>query len=264
MKKNILFFVILLPFLFVGKVFGEEQENKKLDPFIIGTTSGYAPYVSLNAKGDYEGFDIDVAEQIANKLGKKLVIKDCGSMPGLMLALKQNKVDALIWAISITEERMKNLEMVYYHGEKITEMPFLFWNKIPEGIKSIEDLGNDPKKVVCVEAGTSQEDVLKKFSKIQLKFIDKITDVIMEIKYGKSFTTSVDPSLLPRFKAKYPEIKVLYLPLPQSEHVLGCGVCLNKSNTKLTPIMRQITQELIDEGKIAELEKKWNMNPSNG
>src|SRR5271157_3699018 len=80
---------------------------------VVGTTSGYAPYVSLNEQGKYEGFDIDLAELLAKKLDKKLVLKDLGSMPSLMLALKQNKIDALIWAVSITKDRLKNYEMVY-------------------------------------------------------------------------------------------------------------------------------------------------------
>lgn len=46
---------------------------------IVGTTSGYAPYVSINAEGEYEGFDIDVAKALADKLGRKLVIKDFGT-----------------------------------------------------------------------------------------------------------------------------------------------------------------------------------------
>jgi polar amino acid transport system substrate-binding protein len=78
--------------------------------FVVGTTSGYAPFVSLDAEGKYHGFDIDLAELLAIKLNKKLVIKDLGSMPSLMLGLKQKKIDALIWAVSITEDRMKNYE----------------------------------------------------------------------------------------------------------------------------------------------------------
>ncbi len=38
-------------FIFSPILKGEEK------PLIVGTTSGYAPYVSLNSQGDYEGFD---------------------------------------------------------------------------------------------------------------------------------------------------------------------------------------------------------------
>ena len=135
MKK----FLFALIFLSSVQLFADEE------PLVVGTTSGYAPYVSLDQKGNYEGFDIDFAELLAKKLNRKLVLKDLGSMPSLLLALQQKKIDLLIWAVSITPDRMKNMEMVYYQGEKETEMPFLFWKKVPEGVQSIEDLGKDPK-----------------------------------------------------------------------------------------------------------------------
>ncbi len=232
---------------------------QKEETLVVGTTSGYAPFVSLNSEGKYEGFDIDVAELLAKKLNRKLEIKDCGSMPSLMLSLQQKKVDALIWAISITEERMKRMEMVHYQGEKLTELPFLFWKEIPAGINSIADLGRDPKKVVCVEAGTFQEDVLKQFPQIQLKYLDKVMDAVLELRYGKSFATTVDPSLLSKFQAQYPELKVLYLKLPEAQQAFGNGVCLSKKDKDLSDKVRQALAELAQEGKIAELEKKWGL-----
>ena len=46
--------------------------------FVVGTTSAYAPFVSLDEEGQYVGFDIDIAEALAEKLGRRLVIKDLG------------------------------------------------------------------------------------------------------------------------------------------------------------------------------------------
>jgi len=225
--------------------------------FIVGTTSGYAPFVSLDSEGKYEGFDIDLAELLAIKLNKKLVIKDLGSMPSLMLGLKQKKIDALIWAVSITEDRMKNYEMVYYQGDKTTETPFLFWNKIPERITSIADLAKE--KAICAEAGSYQEGILKKFPEIKIKNVDSVTAAIMDIKFGKSLATTIDHSLVSGFQAQYPEIKVLNLPLPPSEQSLGNGICINKDNQELVSQVRKAVDELRAEGKIAELEKKWQL-----
>ncbi|MES2198580.1 MAG: transporter substrate-binding domain-containing protein [Chlamydiota bacterium] len=254
MNKKLYIFCVV--FFLCTKIFAN---TSKETPLIVGTTSGYAPYVSLNEKGEYEGFDIDVADLLAKKLNRKLVLKDLGSMPSLMIALKQGKVDALIWAISITEERMKNMEMVYYQGEKVLEMPFIFWKEAPSDITSMEDFKKDVKKMICVEAGTYQEDVTSKFQNISLKFLDKITDVILELKYGKSWGAAVDPSLLPRLKSQYSEIKVLNLPLPLNEQSLGYGICLSKNNQRLANEVKRAIRELTQEGKIKELEKKWNL-----
>lgn len=236
-----------------------QESKERIETFIVGTTSGYAPYVSLDSKGEYEGFDIDVAKLVAGKLGKKLVIKDLGNMPSLMLGLKQGKVDVLIWAISITEERQKHMEMIYYQGEKVTTMPLLFWKEIPENIKELEDFREDSKKIICVEAGTYQEQVMKSYSGLTLKNVDKITDAVMEIKFRKSLAIAVDHSLVSFLRQQSPELKVLYFPLDPSQQSLGNGICINKNNQELAAQVKQAIEELYKEGKIQDLEKKWKM-----
>ncbi len=226
---------------------------------VVGTTSAYAPYVSLDDKCEYVGFDIDFAQALSQKLNKNLVIKDLGSMPALMLALKQNKIDAIIWAISITEERQKQMEMIYYQGEKVTSMPLLFWKKIPEGIASIKNMENNPKITICVEAGSFQENFLSKISGLKLKQVDKVMDAILEIKYGKSTATMIDPSLLATVLKQFPNLAIMDIPLPFNEQSFGNGICLTKQNKALIAEIRQAVKELQNEGKILELEKKWNL-----
>lgn len=249
-------FSCMVPFF---SLFADTVEIVDDSPLRVGTASGYAPYVSLDTAGVYEGFDIDLAQQLGKKLGRKVIFQDFGSMPSLMLALKQEKVDVLIWAISITEERLKNLEMIHYQGEAIREAPFLFWKKIPEGIRSIEDLQRYAEKGICIEGGSFQEEVLKKFPALRLKYVDKVTDVIMEIKFGKSFTTTIDSSLIPRLKDKYPDLQVLNLPLPSESQSFGNGICLNKGAHILAAQIRKAIGELREEGTILILEKKWKL-----
>ncbi|MCB1084988.1 MAG: transporter substrate-binding domain-containing protein, partial [Chlamydiia bacterium] len=128
MKKFIFRLFVVLS-LFAVSLFAEE---KNPNPLVMGTASGYAPFVSLNEKGEYEGFDIDIANALAKKLNRPLEIKDYGTMPSLMLALKQKKVDAIIWAISMTEKRKASLEMIHYQGEKEETIPLVFWGETPE------------------------------------------------------------------------------------------------------------------------------------
>lgn len=245
MKK----YLCSLIFAFAG-LSGAEQT------LVVGTTSGYAPYVSLDASGRYEGFDVDFAEEIGKKLGKKVVLKDCGSMPALILALQQKKVDVLIWAISITQEREKKMEMVYYQGEKVTQMPLLFWKNIPENITTLEALKG---RVVSVEAGSFQESVLRNVSGVRLKQVEKMLDGVMEIRYGKSQAVMVDPSIVPELQKKYPEVEVLQIPLQPGDCSLGNGICINRDNPELAKIVRKAVQELIQEGKVGELEQKWGL-----
>ena len=256
MKKNLL--LLLLFFIPCFAIAALEQ-------LVVGTASGYAPYVSLNAKGEYEGLDIDLAKALAQKLQKNLVIRDFGTMPSLLLALKQNKADFLLWAISITKERLEKMEMVYYQGEAVTDMPLLFWDSVPEGISTLEDLAQyskrTPKSSLCIESGSYQESILSKIPHLHLKYVATVTDALLEIQYGKSFATTIDPSLISRLVLKQPDIKVIRLPLPLQEQILGHGICINKNNQELAKQVRLAIGELTSEGVIAELEKKWLSQP---
>src|SRR5690606_28212075 len=127
---------------------------------------------------EYEGFDIDVIKAIAKETGKKLVLKDLGSMSSLFMALEQNKIDAIIWGMSITQDRLNKVAMVRYQGELVTSFPLLFWNDIPENIKSINDMAG---KTICVEPTSSQDTVLSKYSFIAKLPTEKVDDALLNI-----------------------------------------------------------------------------------
>ena len=141
----------------------------------------------------------------------------------------------------------------------MTSMPLLFWGKLPENIKGPEDLKHDLQKIVCVEAGTYQEQVMQAYPGVTLKNVDKITDAIMELKFGKSFAAAIDNALVSFVKQQNPELKVLYFSLPPDQQSLGNGICINKNNPELVAQVKKAVEELTKEGKIRELEKKWKM-----
>lgn len=236
---------------------GPAQEEPK-ESFVVGMASGYAPYVSLNEQGEYEGFDVDLARLIAERMHRKLVLQDLGGMTSLLVALQKSKIDAIVWAMSITEERQKEMDMVYYQGDMTTDISLLFWGEAPSGIEKIEDLAK-LKGTICVEAGSYQDTVLRQYPSLKVRFLDKITDGLLDIKYKKSLALAIDSSLIGRLQAQYPELKVLRLPLPETQQSLGNGICINKEKRATTAEIEKIIAELRAEGKIAELEKKWNL-----
>ena len=61
------------------------KESK--ERLVVGIAANYAPWISIDQKGLYKGFDIDVIEAVAKKINKELVLKDLGSMPDLFLDL---------------------------------------------------------------------------------------------------------------------------------------------------------------------------------
>jgi cystine transport system substrate-binding protein len=226
---------------------------------IVGTASAYAPFVSLNAQGDYEGFDIDVANELAKRMNKKLILKDCGSMVPLMLSLQNGSVDLIIWGLEINKARLAQMDMVQYQGGNVSSYPLIFWNEIPQGINSIEDLKKMPNATVCIEPGSTQEKFLNKFEFINKKPLEKVVDMVLDLKYGKSLAALIDPLIIKTLVQKNPELKILSVPLDEEYKSFGNGICIKKGNQSLSIQVQDAIQVMKNDGTIKRLEEKWNL-----
>jgi ABC-type amino acid transport substrate-binding protein len=252
--------LLLLIILTVGAISSYFIFNTTKDTtnntLVVGTAAGYAPYVSMNEQGTYEGFDIDFASALATKLNKKLVLKDLGSMTSLMMALEQGSIDTIIWGISITQDRLKKFAMIHYQGQNTTSNPLLFWNQIPP---HITDLSSMKGMTVCVEPSSSQSAILSKYNNINIVPTEKVDDALLNVRYGKADAALVDPAIAKKFKTKFPEIKVLNIPLKVEDQVQGVGVVTTKNNSELIASIQKAVAELKSDGTMKNLEKKWNL-----
>ncbi|MGL4535596.1 MAG: transporter substrate-binding domain-containing protein, partial [Weissella cibaria] len=80
---------------------------EKSGKLVVGTSADYAPYefhTTVNGKDKIVGFDISVANEIAKRLGVKLVIQEM-SFDALLGAVKTGKVDMVVAGMTATPER---------------------------------------------------------------------------------------------------------------------------------------------------------------
>ncbi len=225
--------------------------------FVVGTAAHYAPWMSINEQGQYEGFDYDVAESVSKELGKKLVLKDLGSMAALFIALEQGSIDAIIWGISITKDRLARISMVHYNGDSVTSYPILFWNAdMKKNIKNMSDMAG---MTVSVESASAQDSALSAYEFINKKFIEKVDDGLLDIQYKKSDAVIVEQAIAHKFLAKYPDLVMLEMPLSDDYKVYGVGICIKKTNTTLTEQVEQAVQRLKASGALQRYEQKWGI-----
>ncbi|MCK4499936.1 transporter substrate-binding domain-containing protein, partial [Candidatus Babeliales bacterium] len=138
---------------FIPKTSGDLQ---KKTPLIVGMMAGYAPFMTVNEDGDYEGFDVDVAKEFAKRMKREIRYKVM-DLSELLFALDRKKIDLLVSGLTMTPERKKRIDMVHYHGGGQKTIPMAFWKEIPAGVKTLDDMAKMGLSVV-VESGSSWED----------------------------------------------------------------------------------------------------------
>lgn len=86
----------------------ERAESKYTDVLKMGTNAEFEPFEFV--EGDkIVGYDIEVANEIANDMGKKLEITNM-NFDSLIMALNQGKFDMIIAGMTATEERKQEVD----------------------------------------------------------------------------------------------------------------------------------------------------------
>jgi arginine transport system substrate-binding protein len=216
--KNVIFLALVSAGIIASYyLFSPGISKQESNSFVVGIAAGYAPFVSINEQGEYEGFDIDCAKSLAATMNKKLVFKDLGSMPSLIIALEQGKVDAIMWGMSITQERLQKFAMVHYQGTTIDSNPLICAPSMSQSIKSFADIKSI---TLCAEPSSIQASLLEKYN-IPYTPTDKVDDALLALTYGKADAAFVEFAIAKKFKSRYPELIIIDIPLEQEDYIQG-------------------------------------------
>lgn len=242
---------------FVVYFFVSTKSPSPENPLTIGMMSGWPPFMSINQTGDYEGFDVDIANEVCARLKRTCTIVDMGALTTLFVALEQNKIDMIFSGLDITKARREKLTMIPYYGEEVRNYALLFWNNIPDGIQTIEDLQQLKNPTVVVEPGDSAERVLDAFAGIQKKQIGSIADQVLELKYQKSLALFREPHVARELMRKNPEMKSLSVPLPEDFQIYGMGIALNQKSVALSQAIEQTIDAMKTDGTMTRIAARW-------
>ena len=102
---------------------GSDDSETEKDTLVLGTSADYAPYEFhkiVDGKDTIMGADIQLAQRIADDMGKELVIKDM-EFGNLITELNNGTIDMIIAGLTPDEERAKQVDFsdIYYSGEQV-------------------------------------------------------------------------------------------------------------------------------------------------
>src|ERR1700682_1972757 len=123
-------------------------------PIRTGIDATFAPHAMPKVGGGLEGFNIDLANDLARRMGRPIII-DGTEFSALIPGMNAKKYDFLIAPTTVTPERAK--AMLFSEGYIETDYIFL-QKKADKDIKGLEDLKG---KTVSVNKGSAYETWVK-------------------------------------------------------------------------------------------------------
>lgn len=219
------------------------------DKLIMGTSPDYPPYESIDAQGGGRvvGLDVDIARSIADKLGYELEISGM-DFNGLIAALQAKRVDFVMSAMSVTEERKQNVAFTdsYYIARNtivsLKDKPYA----------SLEELAG---KRVGAQLGSVQDEVLSGLSQVSDKVrLNKISDLIQEIKAGRLDAAIIEDAVAAGMTGANPDLSFTMIdPAPGDQ---GYAIAFPKGS----PLLAQFNEQLAvmkANGELQAIIDKW-------
>ncbi|NRD75288.1 basic amino acid ABC transporter substrate-binding protein [Shewanella sp. VB17] len=201
MKKSVLFLggLSLVSILMLAGC------SKPSDVLVVGTNASFPPfeYVGGVSGDEINGFDIDLARQIAEDAGKTLKIENM-KFDSLIVALNAGKIDVIASGMTITPDRQAsvNFSDPYYEATQVVLM-----SKENNSIHNVDDLTG---KHIGVQLGSTGDIMAKNYSEDVTAFNTGF-EAIMELKNGKVDLVLFDSEPAASFLDKNPELKLIKL-----------------------------------------------------
>lgn len=213
----------------------------------MGTNAEFEPFEYRENGTDITGFDVEIAKEIAKKLGKELVIEDM-DFNTLLLALSSDKVDFVAAGLTVDEDRKTQVDFsdTYFKSKQM-----IIVGADNTDINTAEDLAG---KKVGVQLGTtgdlyaSMDDTIG--SVIQFK---SGTLAVMDLKNGQVDAVIIDAEPAKKMTEGQSDLKLLDAPFVEEEY----AIAVKKGDTELAKAINDTLAELKSNGKYDELYKKY-------
>ena len=222
---------------------------------IIGVKTDYAPYGMLNNAGAPVGFEHDLAEDIATRLGVKLrKVSVTGS--NRLQKLQDGTVDLVLATTGDTAERRKIATMIEpgYYASGVT----LFMR--PDApIKNWTDTRSKP---VCATQGSYFNRAMQQRYLMDLQMYNNDRDAKLAVKDGRCIGYLFDDTAVNNDLAS-PEWRGYKAPLPATLNTpWSIAISMKEKGTEFEQLLGDIVADWHRSGFLQEKEKSWGIPPS--
>ncbi|HEX8219303.1 MAG TPA: ABC transporter substrate-binding protein [Chloroflexia bacterium] len=223
----------------------------------FGSDVAYPPQEYVGADGKPVGMDIDIAEEIATRMGLKFNVVNF-KFDDIIPALNAGQFDAVISAMTITEERQQVVQFVPYFeaGQSV-----LVKKGNPKGIKTLDDLSG---KTVAAQSGTvaetALEDLNKKFetdgkAKANVLLYPVDTDAVDQLRVGRADATLHDSPVAAYYSKLNPDFEIGVENFDSAPQ----GIAVAKDNKPMFDAVTSAMEAMKSDGTLDAIKAKWGV-----
>jgi len=220
------------------------QSKKTLN---VGTDATYEPFESIDESGNFVGFDMELIKMVAAEMKMELNLQNVnwdGIIPGLI----NGNYDCLISAMTITEERQKEISFSdpYFSIKQVIVV-----KEENDRIKTPADLVG---KTVTAQIGTTGDLYASEIRGIKMKRFDTNPQAVQELLNNNADAVVMDDLVASEAVSKNPGLKMIDITDIETEYY---GIGVKKEDTELLEKINAALEALKNNGKLDELTRKY-------
>ena len=214
----------------------------------IGTSPDFAPYefyhIDENGTPQLAGFDIALAQRIADDLGLELEVVPI-DFGGILTELQSGNIDLGISGFSPTPERAETFDFsdLYYTGGQA----FCVAMENKDAFSSYEDFAglSVGAQTGSIQYGLAEENT----PDANIVGLTKVTDIVMELINGTLDGAFIEKDVALQYAKNYPDLCVLWDVEFDSE---GSAIALKKGNEGLLDAVNGVIAQALEDGSMGE------------
>ena len=214
--------------------------------------STFVPWAIQDKSGNFVGFEIDVANRLAQDMGVKTEFIPT-KWSGIIPALLTGKFDIIIGGMGIRPER--NLKVNFSIPYDYTGMSIVAHKKLASGFTKLSDF-NNPGVSLAARTGTTAAAAAKQFMpKAKLRLFDDESQAIQELLLGRIHAV-IASAPLPAFQAIANPDR-LFLPLKEEFTREPIGFAIRKGDFDSLNFLDNWIRIVEAEGWLKERKHYW-------
>ena len=224
--------------------------EKSGDTFTVGFDQDFPPMGFVGEDGEFTGFDLELAAEVAKRLDKEIVCQPI-AWDAKDMELESGTIDC-IW----NGFTMNGREDSYTWSEPYMKNNQVFVVKADAGISTKEDLAG---KVVDVQTDSSAEAALKEDEELMNSFGQLVTVADYNTAFMDLESGAVDAIAMDDVVASYQieQRQVDFVVLDETLAAEEYGVGFKLGNEELRDQVQDALKEMAADGTLAEISDKW-------